>query len=118
VSCSNSTSSSPAPRGWDDLETARAAQASRSTKVDNIVAVDVAAHEPGEMAATWAALIGLAPPVRTPDGAEIAFGSRTVRFVPASASRTGIVAIDTHATDREHGGGGQGELCHTLIRFV
>ncbi len=70
------------------------------------------------MAATWAALIGLAPPVRTLDGAEIAFGSRTVRFVSASASRTGIVAIDMHATDREHGAGGQGELCHTLIRFV
>jgi len=103
---------------WDDLETARAAQASRSTKVGNIVAVDVAAHDPGEMAATWAALIGIAPPTRTPDGAEIAFASRTVRFVPAAGGRTGIVAVDVHATDREHGAGGQGELCHTLIRFV
>jgi hypothetical protein len=39
--------------------------------------------------------------------------------VPAAGgSRAGIVAIDMHATDREHGAGGQAELCHTLIRFV
>ena len=54
---------------WDDVEAARAAQASRSTKV-------------------------------------------------ATGGRTGIVAIDLHATDREHGTGLKGELCNTLIRFV
>lgn len=103
---------------WDDMETARAAQASRSTKVDNIVAVDVAVHDPGKMAATWASLIGIKPPTQTPDGAEIAFSSRTIRFVPATGGRTGIVAIDMHATDREHGTGLKAELCNTVIRFV
>jgi hypothetical protein len=109
------------PRGawfWDDLETARAAQASRTAKVDNIVAVDVAAHDPAAMAATWAALIGIEPPTQTADGAAIAFSSRTIRFVPAAGGRTGIVAVDLHATDREHGTGLKGELCNTLIRFV
>jgi hypothetical protein len=109
------------PRGawfWDDMETARAAQACRSTKVDDIVAVDVAANEPHEMAATWAALIGIDPPTQTADGAAIAFSSRTIRFVPAAAGRTGIVAIDVHATDRDHGIGLKAELCNTLIRFV
>ena len=103
---------------WDDMPAAKAAQASRSKKVDDIVAVDVAAADPAAMAATWAAIIGLEPPVATPDGAAIAFTSRTIRFVPASAGRTGIVAVDLHATDRENGPGRKGELCHTLIRFV
>jgi hypothetical protein len=109
------------PRGawfWDDMETAQAAQASRSATVDDIAAVDVAVEDPVAMAATWAALIGLAPPTRTPDGAALAFSSRTVRFVPAAGGRTGIVAVDVHATDREHGPGRKGELCNTLIRFV
>ena len=109
------------PRGswfWDDMETARAAQASRSATVDDIAAVDVAVEDPGAMAATWAALIGLAPPAPTSDGAELAFSSRTVRFVAAAGGRTGIVAVDVRATDREHGPGRKGELCNTLIRFV
>jgi hypothetical protein len=38
--------------------------------------------------------------------------------VPAAGGRAGIVAVDLHATDREHGPGRAGELCHTLIRFV
>jgi len=32
--------------------------------------------------------------------------------------RTGIVAVDVHATDREHGPGRGGELCHTMINFL
>ena len=40
----------------------------------------------------------------------------------AHAARTtkadNIVAVDVHATDREHDVGLEGELCHTLIRFV
>ncbi len=103
---------------WDDMPAARAAQASRSTKVDNIVAADVAVADPPAMAATWAAIIGLEPPVATADGAAIAFTSRTIRFVPATAGRRGIVAVDLHATDRENGPGREGELCNTLIRFV
>jgi len=103
---------------WDDVEAAQAAYASRSAKVDDIVAVDVAAEDPAAMAATWAAIIGIEPPTETADGAAIAFGSRTIRFVPAAGGRTGIVAADMHATDREHGTGLEGELCNTLIRFV
>jgi hypothetical protein len=115
---------------WDDMPAAQAAQASRSTKVDDIVAVDVAVADPAAMAATWAAIIGLEPPAETAetaetsgttgtaDGATIAFGRRTIRFVPATSGRTGIVAVDMHATDRDHGVGLQGELCNTLIRFV
>jgi hypothetical protein len=38
--------------------------------------------------------------------------------VTASAGRTGIVAVDLHATDRETEPGRKGELCNTLIRFV
>ena len=109
------------PRGawfWDDVEAAQAAYASRSAKVDDIVAVDVAAADPAAMAETWAAIIGLEPPAKTADGAAIAFGSRAIRFVPAARGRTGIVAVDLHATDREHGTGRTGELCNTLIRFV
>jgi hypothetical protein len=103
---------------WDDTPAAQAAQANRSTKVDDILAVDVAAEDPAAMAATWAAIIGLEPPAGTADGAAIAFSRRTIRFVPATAGRTGIVAVDMHATDRDHLVGQQGELCHTLIRFV
>ena len=103
---------------WDDIEAAQAAYASRSAKVDDIVAVDVAAEDPAAMAATWAAIIGIEPPIPTADGAAIAFGSRTIRFVPAGRGRTGMVAVDLHATDREHGTGLEGELCNTLIRFV
>ncbi len=109
------------PRGawfWDGVDAARAAQASRSAKVDDIAAVDVAAEDPAALAATWAAIIGLEHPAQTADGAAIAFGRRTIRFVPAAGGRTGIVAVDLHATDREHGPGLEGELCHTLIRLV
>jgi hypothetical protein len=102
---------------WDDLPAAIAAQASRTTKADDIVAVDVAADDPAALAALWATIIGLAAPVPTDTGAAIAFSSRTIRFV-LSAGRPGIVAVDVHATDREHGPGESGELCNTTIRFV
>jgi hypothetical protein len=108
------------PRGawfWDDLPAARTAQAGRTAKIDNIVAVDIAADDPAALAALWATLIGIDPPVATADGAAISFSSRTIRFVPA-AIRHGIVAVDVHATDREHGPGQSGELCNTRIRFV
>jgi hypothetical protein len=70
------------------------------------------------MAQTWAAIIGIEPPVPTADGAALAFGHRTIRFVPARGGRTGIVAVDVHATNREQGTGQQGELCHTMINFI
>ncbi len=84
------------------------------------MAVDPAAglRDPVAMAQTWAAIIGIGPPVATADGAALAFGRRTIRFVPARGGRTGIVAVDVHATDREHGAGQQGELCHTMINFI
>jgi hypothetical protein len=109
---------------WDDLPEARAAQGARTTKADDIVAVEVAIgseagqRDPAAMARTWAAIIGIEPPVATADGAVLAFGRRTVRFVPARSGRTGIVAVDVHATDREHGTGQQGMLCHTMINFI
>jgi hypothetical protein len=36
----------------------------------------------------------------------------------AELRRTGIVAVDVHATDREHEAGQQGVLCHTMINIV
>ena len=103
---------------WDDMPAAKAAHASRSPKADDIVAVDVAAADPAAMAATWAAIIGIDPPVTTADGAAIAFSGRPIRFVPAAGGRTGIVAVDVHATDRQNVAGLKGEFCNTLIRFV
>jgi hypothetical protein len=70
------------------------------------------------MARTWAAIIGIDPPVTTADGADLAFGHRTIRFVPARNGRTGIVAVDLHATDRANVAGTSGELCNTQIRFA
>jgi hypothetical protein len=118
---------------WDELPAAKAAHAARTTKADDITAVDVAvdaASDPGApaaMARTWAAIIGItppsppsppSPPAVTADGATLAFGRRTIRFVPARNGRTGIVAVDLHATDRDHVAGPTGDLCHTQIRFV
>jgi len=106
---------------WDDLPEAQTARAARTTKADDILAVDVAVGGPGDpaaMAQTWAAIIGIEPPVLTADGAALAFGHRTIRFVPARGGRTGIVAVDVHATNREQGTGQQGELCHTMINFI
>src|SRR5690348_15597987 len=105
---------------WDELPGAKAAHAARTSKADDIVAVDVAVDAtsdpgaPAALARTWAAIIGIDPPSppRPPeataggaaltDGAALAFGHRTIRFVPARDGRTGIVAVDLHATDRDH----------------
>ncbi|HEU5385989.1 MAG TPA: hypothetical protein VFV73_08820 [Streptosporangiaceae bacterium] len=112
---------------WDELPGARAAHAARTTKADDITAVDVAVDAasdqaaPAAMAGTWAAIIGINPPSApaiTPNGATLAFGRRTIRFVPAHDGRTGIVAVDVHATDRHHVAGTSGPLCNTQIRFV
>jgi hypothetical protein len=109
---------------WDDLPAARAAHAARTGKADDILAVDVAVDAaaspaaPAAMARTWAAIIGIDPPAATADGAALAFGHRAIRFVPARDGRTGIVAVDVRATDRDRVAGSRGELCNTLIRFV
>jgi hypothetical protein len=109
---------------WDELPGARAAHAARTTKADDITAVDVAVDAasdqaaPLAMARTWAAIIGIAAPAITPDGATLAFGCRTIRFVPAYDGRTGIVAVDVHATDRDHVAGSSDTLCNTQIRFT
>jgi hypothetical protein len=111
---------------WDELPAAKAAHAARTSKTDDILAVDVAVaatgpdgpDAPATMARTWAAIIGIDPPVATADGADLAFGHRTIRFVPARDGRTGIVAVDLKATDRANVTGQRGELCHTQIRFV
>jgi len=122
---------------WDELPGAKAAHAARTAKADDIVAVDIAVPVgsapsgsppgpapsgsppgPAAMARTWAAIIGIDPPVTTADGATLAFGRRTIRFVPARDGRTGIVAVDLHATDRDHTAGSSGTLCNTQIRFI
>jgi hypothetical protein len=83
---------------WDELPGAKAAHAARTSKAGDIVAVDVAvdaAADPGRpaaMAQTWAAIIGIAPPcppAATADGAALAFGRRTIRFVPARHASPG-----------------------------
>lgn len=102
---------------WDDLPAAQAAQASRSAKADDIVAVDIAADDPARLAALWSVILGIDPPVPAGDGADLAFGTRTIRFVPAAGDRTGIVAVDVHAADRAVAGQ-SGELCQTRIRFT
>jgi hypothetical protein len=104
--------------------TAQAAHAARTAQADDIVAVEVAVdpaaglRDPVAMAQAWAAIIGIGPPVATADGAALSFGHRTIRLVPARSGRTGIVAVDVHATDREHGIDVSGVLCNTFIRFV
>jgi hypothetical protein len=100
---------------WDELPGAQAAHAARTSRADDIVAVDVAAADPAAMARTWAAIIGIDPAV---DGPALAFSRRTIRFVPARDGRTGIVAVDVHATDRASVAGSSGQLCNTQIRFV
>lgn len=103
---------------WDDMPAAQEAQAARTTKVDDIVAVDIAHTDPGSLASVWAAIVGIDPPVPSADGAELKFGNAAIRFVPARDGRTGIVAVDLHATDRLKMAGQAGELCQTLVRFV
>jgi hypothetical protein len=105
---------------WDELPAAQAARAARTSKADDILAVDATASPgaPAAMARTWAAIIGIDPPAATADGADLAFGHRTIRFVPARDGRTGIVAVDLHATDRDSLAGSAGELCNTQIRFT
>ncbi len=61
---------------------------------------------------TWAMIIGLEPPAETADGAAIAFSRWTIQFVPAAGDRSGIVAVDLHATDRQHNTCGVPELGH------
>ncbi len=92
---------------WDELPGAKAAHAARTSKADDIVAVDVAvdAASAPALRPPWP---GPGPPSSastrrpglTADGATLAFGRRTIRFVPAHDGRTGIVAVDLHATDR------------------
>ncbi len=77
---------------WDDLAVDRPA----TSKVDDILAVDVATPEPDALCARWAGVFGL----DTDSGARsLALGSRTVRFVHHE-TRSGIVATDLHAHDR------------------
>ena len=73
---------------WDDLPAAQAAQAARTAKADDILAVDVAVtgpRDPAAMARTWAVIIGIEPPVATADGAVLAFGGRSGSCPPGAA---------------------------------
>ena len=101
---------------WDDVPAAKAAQASRSTKVDNIVAVDVAATDPAAMAATWAAILASCPG-RHAGRRRDRLHQPDHRFCPRTPAGPDL-AVDLHATDRENAPGLNGELCNTLVRFV
>jgi hypothetical protein len=66
-------------------------------------------HAAGVRTATE--LLALGPGFGDPLLAAMHLAART-------AKADNIVAVDVHATDREHGPGRHGELCNTLIRFV
>ena len=66
------------------------------SKVDDIVAVDVASPDPDALCVRWAGVFGIDTDSVT---RTLALGSRTVRFVHHD-TRTGIVATDLHAHDR------------------
>lgn len=77
---------------WDILDVDRPAV----SKVDDIVAVDVAADDPDALLARWAGVFGLDADTAA---RTLSLGSRLVRFVP-KADRKGVVAAELHATDR------------------
>jgi hypothetical protein len=113
---------------WDDMETAKAAQAARGVLADGITAVDVAAEDPVALAGVWARIIGLPEPVVDGAGAgagagggagaTLDFSGRAIRFVPADG-RTGLVGMDVSLTDRSAvGTRADGQLCLSTVRFV
>ncbi len=77
---------------WDILDVDRP----ETSKVDDIVAVDVAADDPAALLARWSGVFGLDADTATNT---LALGSRLVRFVP-KVDRKGVVAAELHATDR------------------
>ncbi len=77
---------------WDILEVDRP----ESSRVDDIVAVDIAATDPDALLARWSGVFGLDADSQS---RTLSLGSRTVRFVHHD-TRSGIVAADFHTTDR------------------
>jgi hypothetical protein len=70
--------------------------------VGDVTAVQVAVTDPVTVAATWAAVLGLAAP---PGGTTLDLSGRTVTFVPADPDgRRGLVTVDLPATDRGRAG--------------
>jgi len=76
---------------WDALDVDRP----ESSKVHDIVAVDVAVDDPDAMCARWAAVFGMDADT---DARTLPLGTRLVRFVP-KLERRGIVATDLRTTD-------------------
>jgi hypothetical protein len=75
---------------------------------------------PDHSVARWLGRVGgssgwvLSTQVPSLDGVKERAAERGVRI----AVETRAMGFDVHATDREHGPGQQGELCHTKIRFI
>lgn len=81
---------------WDVLDVDRPA----SSKVDDIVAVDVAVDDPALMSARWANVFAAD---RDSAANTIALGTRTVRFTEKVTTR-GITAAHLHTVDRARAG--------------
>jgi len=77
---------------WDILDVDRPA----SSKVDDIVAVEMAAADPDALLARWSTVFGLDADTAT---TSLSLGGRVVRFVH-DTDRSGIAAVDLHAVDR------------------
>jgi len=85
------------PRGrwfWDILDVDRP----QDSRVDDIVAVDVAVKDPAHAAARMAAVVGVPA-----DGDTVQLAHRVIRFV-ASEDRNGPVAVSLRAVDRAEAG--------------
>ncbi len=76
---------------WDDLPVDRPGD----SRVDDVVAVELAVADPAAVTTRWALVLGLEPTSST----SIDLGGRAVRFVEP-AERTGLTAIELHAVDR------------------
>jgi hypothetical protein len=83
---------------WDGLDIDRPS----TSRVDDIVAVDIASGDPDGLVSRWSNVFGLDADTRT---TSLWMGGRVVRFV-TSEDRNGIVAADLHAVDRSSVGDG------------
>ncbi|MEN9643591.1 MAG: hypothetical protein RL238_260 [Actinomycetota bacterium] len=81
---------------WDILDVDRPA----SSRVDDVVAVEMVAADPDALLARWATVFGLDADTAT---SSLSLGGRVVRFVH-DAERAGIAAVDLHAIDRADAG--------------
>ena len=81
---------------WDILDVDRP----DTSKVDDIVAVEMAAADPDAVLARWATVFGLDADTAS---SSLSLGGRVVRFAH-DADRAGIAAVDLRAVDRADAG--------------